>query len=141
MEEMTFQQNVGKFSTTVHYMVSNFSTKLTTPSVPSSLVVRYREFWQGYNAPCHHHLDIHGNLPLHDCDYPMILCPGQKIVLTDGTEGLKDSNNTVLEHVQLELGVVSQAREDVQTSCFLALKIPDLSDTHKNINRAEYGHL
>lgn len=89
MEKMTFQHNAGKFSTVVNYMVSNFTTTLTTLSVPSSLVVRYHEFWQGYNAPCHHHLDIHGNLPLHDCDYPTILCPGQKIVLTDDNEGPK----------------------------------------------------
>jgi hypothetical protein len=54
---------------------------------------------------------------------------------------LKGSNNTVLEHVHLELGVVSQAREDVQTYCFRAFIIPDLVDTLKNINIAEYGHL
>jgi hypothetical protein len=44
MEKMTLQQNAGKFSTIVNYMVSNFTTKLTTLSVPSSLVVRYHEF-------------------------------------------------------------------------------------------------
>lgn len=87
--ENDFPAECRKISTVVNYMVSNFTTKLTTLSVPSSLVVRYHEFWQGYNAPCHHHLDIHGNLPLHDCDYPTILCPGQKIVLTDDNEGPK----------------------------------------------------
>jgi hypothetical protein len=82
-----------KFSTILNYIISNFTTKLTTLSALSSLVVKYHEFWQGYTAPCHHHLDIHGNLPLHDCDYPMILCPGQKTALTDDIQGPRGLNN------------------------------------------------
>lgn len=87
MEKMILQHQAVKFSATVNYLVPNFTTRLTTLSAPSSLVVRYHEFWRGYTAPCHHHHDIHGNLPLHDCDYPMILCPGQKTVLSDDNEG------------------------------------------------------
>lgn len=89
MEKMILQHKTIQFSATVNYLVPNFTTRLTTLSALSSLVVRYHEFRRGYTAPCHHHRDIHGNLPLRDCDYPMILCPGQKSVLTDDIVGPK----------------------------------------------------
>lgn len=103
LEKISLQQKAVKFSTILIYIISNFTTKLTTLSALSSLVVRYHEFWQGYTAPCHHHLDIHGNLPLHDCDYPMILCPGQKIVLTDDIHGPRGLNNAAWENVSARI--------------------------------------